>query len=62
MARPKALIKEEVPENVIGEVALYLSKHCGVPGCAAVFHLDNAKDIITIIINFNKKKQEKIEN
>jgi hypothetical protein len=62
MSRPKSLLKEEPPDNVIGEIALYLSKHCGTPGCSPVFHLDNAEEIITIIVDYNKnKKQEKID-
>lgn len=55
MSRPKSLVKEDVPTNVAGEIAEYLSKHCGIPGCSPVFHLDNAHDIIRIIVNYNKK-------
>lgn len=56
MSRPKSLLKEETPENIVGEIALYLSKRCGVPGCSPVFHIDEAKQIITIIVDYNKKK------
>lgn len=58
MSRPKALIHEEVPDTVIGEIARYLSKTCGIPGCAAVFHLEDARSITKIIINYNKNKKE----
>lgn len=58
MSRPKALIKEEVPDNVVGQVAVYLAKTCGVPGCSPVFHMDNAKEILTIIVDYNKNTKE----
>lgn len=59
MSRPKALIKEEIPENVIGAIAIYLQSQCDIPGCSAVFHLDDAKAVVQIIIDYNKNKGEK---
>lgn len=57
MARPKALFKEEVPDNLIGKIAAYLHTQCGIPGCAPVFHLEDARNIITIILDYNKKQE-----
>lgn len=61
MSRPKSLLKEEIPDNVIGEVAAYLQSTCFIPGCSVVFHLNDAEAIIKIIVDYNNKikKQEK---
>ncbi len=58
MSRPKSLLKETAPKNVIGEIAEYLAKHCGIPGCAAQFHLTDAQNIAEIIVNYNKNKKQ----
>jgi len=55
MSQPKALLKEKVPNNIIGEIAQFLSQRCGTPGCIPIFHVDDATAIIDIIVNYNKK-------
>lgn len=55
----KSLLREEVPNNVIGEIAAYLADHCGIPGCKAQFHMDDAQAIVKLIVDFNKKQGEK---
>lgn len=55
----KSLMREEVPKNVVGAIADYLAKHCGIPGCVAQFHKDDAENIVRIIVDFNKNKGEK---
>ena len=57
--RPKSLLREETPENVIGEIAKYLVTVCGVPGCTTIFHINDAETIVKIIVDYNKRIKER---
>lgn len=61
MSRPKSLLNEKIPDTIIGEVAIYLQSVCIIPGCSPVFHLDDAENIIQIIIDYNTKIKERVK-
>lgn len=55
MSQHKALLKEKLPDNVIGEIAKYLESQCNIPGCLPILHLDDANAVVEIIVSYNKK-------
>jgi hypothetical protein len=55
MSQHKSLLREKVPDNVAGDIAKFLSTKCGIPGCNPIFHVEDATEIINIIVNYNKK-------
>lgn len=59
--RPKKIIMPP-PSSTVSKVAEKLADICMTPGCKAAFHLEEAQEIISIVLNDRKQLERLVTN